>query len=79
LGFLGVTVITRVQTPLFCGQDCKAGDFVLEVTFCRPKRTNWLIVGIRQKLLNNLIKQKYLITAYPKTQNYGTAKPLKKG
>lgn len=28
LGFLGVVVYTRVQTPRFCGQDFKAGDFV---------------------------------------------------
>jgi hypothetical protein len=53
LGFLGVTVITRVQTPRFWGQDFKAGDFVLWVTCDRPKRTNWLIVGIRIKLLQD--------------------------
>jgi len=44
-----------VQTPRLCGQECKAGDFVLEVTFFRPNRTSWLIVGIRQKLLKNLV------------------------
>jgi hypothetical protein len=48
-----------VQTPRFCGQDCKAGDFVLDVTFCRPKRTNWLIVGIRQKLLISQQKSRF--------------------
>jgi hypothetical protein len=59
LGFLGVTVLTEVHTPLFCG-DCtsvcflfselspfsKAGavDFFTELVL--PSRTNWLIVGI---------------------------------
>jgi hypothetical protein len=50
LGFLGVTVITRVQLPRFWGHNCKAGDFVLEPTCCRPKRTNWFIVGIKNSL-----------------------------
>jgi len=40
LGFLGVTVKTRVQTPRFWGQERNAGDLVFEVTFLRPKRTN---------------------------------------
>jgi len=57
-GFLGVTVLTTVHTPLFCGDlafvclfnlelnpFCKAGavDFVVEVFL--PFLTNWLIVG----------------------------------
>jgi hypothetical protein len=48
-----------VQTPRFCGQDFKAGDFVLDVIFFRPERTNWLIVGIRQKLLISQQKSRF--------------------
>jgi hypothetical protein len=47
-----------VQTPLFWGQECKAGDLVFEVTFFRPKRTSWLIVGIRSKLLTSALRHK---------------------
>ena len=39
-GFLGVTVITRVQTPRFCGQRCNEGDFVRENVRLRPLRTS---------------------------------------
>jgi hypothetical protein len=59
LGFLGVTVLTDVQTPLFWGEFVlvatllkefipllRAGavDFLTELVL--PSRTNWLIVGI---------------------------------
>src|SRR4029453_6152345 len=45
LGFLGVEVKTRTQTPRFCGDPCKAGLSVLERSFSRPARTSWLTVG----------------------------------
>src|SRR5208282_3531914 len=45
-GFFGVTVITRVQTPRFWGQFCRAGAFVFLWMAFRPIRTSWLIVGI---------------------------------
>src|SRR5687767_13102193 len=44
-GFFGVWVNTRTQTPRFCGLSCSAGLLVLLMTFSRPFRTNWLIVG----------------------------------
>jgi hypothetical protein len=44
-GFLGVCVYTRVQTPRFCGQDCRAGLAVLYFGAVRPLRTSWLNVG----------------------------------
>src|SRR3990172_6997368 len=44
-GFFGVWVNTRTQTPRFCGLSCSAGLFVLLMTFRRPLRTSWLIVG----------------------------------
>src|SRR6266446_10159949 len=46
LGFFGVCVKTRTQTPRFCGLTCNAGLFVLVTIFLRPCRTSWLIVGI---------------------------------
>jgi len=46
LGFLGVVVYTLVQTPRRCGQESKAGDFDLEVSFFLPFLTNCCIVGI---------------------------------
>jgi hypothetical protein len=45
-GFFGVNVITRVQTPLFWGHDCNAGDEVFLYDFFLPFLINWLIVGI---------------------------------
>jgi hypothetical protein len=39
-GFFGVVVNTRVQTPRFCGQLSKAGDFPLFFLDVRPFRTN---------------------------------------
>src|SRR5262249_60622015 len=44
-GFFGVWVYTRIQTPRFSGQPCKAGDFVLDRTCSRPARTNCANVG----------------------------------
>src|SRR5688572_23145025 len=44
-GFFGVWVNTRTQTPRFCGLSCSAGLLVLLMTFSRPFRTSWLIVG----------------------------------
>src|SRR5207302_4914983 len=45
LGFLGVCVYTRMQTPRFSGHPCSAGDFVFVRTFSRPVRTNCANVG----------------------------------
>src|SRR5512144_972093 len=45
LGFFGVWVKTRTQTPRFCGLSCSAGLLVLTTILARPLRTNWLIVG----------------------------------
>src|SRR5512139_1195788 len=45
LGFLGVVVYTRVQTPRFCGAPLRAGVLVRLDCSCRPLRINWLIVG----------------------------------
>src|SRR3954464_8597675 len=44
-GFFGVWVNTRTQTPRFCGLSCSAGLLVFVITFSRPLRTSWLIVG----------------------------------
>ena len=46
LGFLGVRVITWIQTPRRKGELSKAGDLDLCFNLRRPLRTNWLIVGI---------------------------------
>src|ERR1017187_10395341 len=45
LGFFGVEVYTRVQTPRFCGQLCNAGLAVFHRAGFRPLRTSWLKVG----------------------------------
>jgi hypothetical protein len=45
LGFFGVEVYTRVQTPRFCGQLCNAGLAVFHRGGFRPLRTSWLKVG----------------------------------
>src|SRR2546423_946795 len=44
-GFLGVCVITRVQTPRFCGAPASAGVFTFALAVTRPLRTSWLTVG----------------------------------
>jgi hypothetical protein len=46
LGFLGVVVYTRVQTPRFCGQEFKAGALLLSSIVDLPFLTNCCIVGI---------------------------------
>jgi hypothetical protein len=45
-GFFGVRVITWRQTPRRKGAPAKAGALLLYVSFSRPLRTSWLIVGI---------------------------------
>ena len=45
-GFLGVMVLTWIQTPCFCGHLSRTGALLFLMTFLRPLRTNWLIVGI---------------------------------
>jgi hypothetical protein len=45
LGFFGVEVYTRVQTPRFWGQLCNAGLAVFQRGGFRPLRTSWLKVG----------------------------------
>jgi hypothetical protein len=54
LGFFGVEVYTRVQTPLFWGAPFKAGVLVFFFTRFLPLRTNWLMVGIRSSYLFTL-------------------------
>src|SRR5215210_5523342 len=46
LGFFGVRVITCTHTPRRNGQFVSAGDLDFTVTFWRPLRTSWLIVGM---------------------------------
>src|SRR5581483_8218116 len=46
LGFLGVIVETRVQTPRRCGAPWSAGVLVLSRFVARPFRMSWLTVGI---------------------------------
>src|SRR5215470_5181161 len=48
-GFFGVVVYTRVQTPRFCGDPCRAGAACFARCFSRPRFTSWLIVGIELK------------------------------
>src|SRR5215469_6506822 len=45
LGFFGVCVYTRMQTPRFSGHPCRAGDFVFARICSRPDRTNCANVG----------------------------------
>jgi hypothetical protein len=45
LGFFGVVVNTRVQTPLFWGHLSKAGDFPFAFLTFLPFLTSWLTVG----------------------------------
>src|SRR5690242_11425472 len=47
LGFFGVCVKTRVQTPRRCGEPFSAGVFVFSALVSRPLRTSWAIVGTR--------------------------------
>src|SRR5438046_3175700 len=48
LGFLGVVVYTRVQTPRRNGFDLSDGDFSFLITSRRLRRTSWLIVGMNE-------------------------------
>src|SRR3990170_6584722 len=64
-GFFGVCVRTLVQTPRFCGLPSprtirffralkwkrRAGALVFLMTFFRPSRTSWFIVGTTSPLL----------------------------
>src|SRR5262244_2534849 len=54
LGFLGVVVYTRVQTPRFCGDPCRAGAFPLACCLVLPCFTSWLIVGIEHRWKNGI-------------------------
>src|SRR5450432_1506574 len=47
LGFLGVVVYTRVQTPRRCGQESSALDLLFARIISLPFLTNCCIVGIR--------------------------------
>src|SRR5215831_14830992 len=47
LGFFGVVVNTRVQTPRRCGEPFRAGVLVFPDLLSRPFRTSWAIVGTR--------------------------------
>tara|TARA_B100000989_G_scaffold254291_1_gene202949 strand:+ start:490 stop:642 length:153 start_codon:yes stop_codon:yes gene_type:complete len=46
LGFFGVVVYTRVQTPLLWGQELRAADLLFFVILALPFLTNCDIVGI---------------------------------
>src|SRR3954469_4450804 len=46
LGFFGVVVYTRVQTPRRWGEPFNAGVLVFSTLSSRPLRTSWLIVGM---------------------------------
>jgi hypothetical protein len=46
LGFFGVVVYTRVQTPRFWGQLLSAGTLLLVRMASRGLRTSWLMVGM---------------------------------
>ena len=46
LGFFGVVVYTRVQTPRFCGQACKCIDFCRATRGLRGFLISCCIVGI---------------------------------
>jgi len=45
LGFFGVEMKTRMQTPRLWGHPWSAGLSVFDPIFFRPFRTNWLNVG----------------------------------
>ncbi len=58
-GFLGVMVRTNKQTPCFCGHFSSTG--LLVVFFCtiRLLRTNWLIVGMGNRVIRWELKKQY--------------------
>ena len=45
LGFLGLVVYTRVQTPRLKGHSSNDGDLLFALIRFRPDLTNWFIVG----------------------------------
>jgi hypothetical protein len=45
LGFFGVEVYTRVQTPRFWGHRFSAGALVFMLERFLPRRISWLMVG----------------------------------
>ena len=45
-GFFGVRVITCKHTPRRWGHEASAGAFDFALSWRRPFRTSWLIVGI---------------------------------
>src|SRR5436309_7677094 len=60
LGFLGVIVYTRVQTPRRCGAatfflrplpDLRPGVVTFLVGDLRPLRISWLVVGMRRVMV----------------------------
>ncbi|HUF72203.1 MAG TPA: hypothetical protein VMR74_04825 [Gammaproteobacteria bacterium] len=46
MGFFGVVVYTRVQTPRFWGDAASAGTLLFARLVERGLRTNWLVVDI---------------------------------
>src|ERR1700749_3836898 len=46
LGFFGVVVYTRVQTPRFCGEAASAGTLDFQAGSLRPVRINCVVVAI---------------------------------
>jgi hypothetical protein len=67
LGFFGVVVYTRVQTPRFCGQFFRAGavDFVVRTSL--PLRISWLIVGISGTSFLSIGFSIYKNSGFPKS------------
>src|SRR6187401_309948 len=47
LGFLGVVVYTRVQTPRFCGELPSAGTLLFASAIRRGPRISWLTVDMQ--------------------------------
>jgi hypothetical protein len=60
LGFFGVVVYTRVQTPRLCGQEFRAADLLFLVILALPFLTNCEIVGI---LFYNILHKPSLLRA----------------
>src|SRR5437667_3090397 len=58
LGFFGVCVNTRVQTPRRCGEPLSAGVFDFSVVFERPLRTSCWMVGTRSPVARQVIESR---------------------
>jgi hypothetical protein len=71
LGFFGVEVYTRVQTPRFWGQLCNAGLAVFQRGGFRPLRTSWLKVGTNLPL--SLFQTRMGASGPPNTRTSSTA------